>query len=148
MRGTLSERPTNRKRGTPARPLTPVPAHETIFQMIARYLRRATAYAVFALALLALYLIVSPVLPDRYAFPPFDTGDGSPSRAEAAPAQALHLRPQGVPARIPSWAWGLHTWLLTPGSQRGARPTTAPRHVPAWFWKWHAWRVAIERHPS
>ena len=51
-------------------------------------------------------------------------------------------RPQGIPARIPAWAWALHAWMASPKRDKGPRPT-APRPIPAWFWVWRAWKLGI-----
>jgi len=124
----------------------------SFFGYVALYTRRATAYAVYGLAILLTWLIVSPVLPDQYAFPPLagESDTSSTDNAEAAApttTQAkLPARPQGVPARIPSWAWSMHKWLLTAPQERGARPEAAPAHLPSWFWDWRTWRLQLEKH--
>ena len=111
---------------------------------VALYTRRATAYSVYDLAILLTWVIVSPVLPERYAFPPLSSG-GDTAASDSAEA-TLPARPRGVPARIPGWAWSMHKWLLTAPQERGARPKAAPAHLPSWFWAWRKWRLALENH--
>jgi hypothetical protein len=105
--------------------------------MLLRPAIRLGALAAFAAAAAALWLAVSPVLPDRWSWHPFA------SDAPAAGATTT-ARPAGLPHRIPAWAWQLHAWMLD--SRRGPRPKAAPAHVPDWFWAWRKWRLAAERH--
>lgn len=92
-----------------------------------RWLNRAAATAVPALALVALYLfVVRPVLP------------------QSEPVRPVPIdRPASIPTRVPAWAWQLHTWHLTPAAVRGARPAAAPAGVPAWFWDFRRWRLSL-----
>jgi hypothetical protein len=53
-------------------------------------------------------------------------------------------RPDGIPRRIPRWAWKLRLWHLTPKGQRGPRPKS-PRPLPAWYWRWFNWWLELER---
>lgn len=106
-----------------------------------RYLRRLAALVGLAAAALALWLVLSPVLPSRYAWSPFTSASGAPAAKAAAPKAPP--RPAGIPARIPGWAWKLHEWLL---AGHGTRPAAAPSHVPQWFWTWRKWRLQVERH--
>jgi hypothetical protein len=53
-------------------------------------------------------------------------------------------RPDGLPRRIPGWAWELRRWHLAPGGQRGPRPASAPRHLPPWYWPWFRWQNALK----
>jgi hypothetical protein len=59
--------------------------------------------------------------------------------APSAPVRVLPAaRPEGVPARLPGWAWELFHWQQR--HRASARPVT-PRPLPAWYWKWAAWRL-------
>ena len=114
------------------------------FGYLLRYLRRAAAYAVFALAALLVWVIVSPLLPNKYAFPPqLSSGNGGGSAATTAPPPP---RPANIPARIPSWAWSMEKWFNKVPANRGPRPAAAPRRLPHWFWVWRKWRLAVEKH--
>ena len=101
------------------------------------FLRRLFVFVAIAAALGALYVAISPVLP----------ADLLPWRAEPAPVvtepQPLPPRPESAPALIPAWAWDMHAWHSTPGSERGARPANAPQRMPGWYWEWREWRIAL-----
>ena len=68
-------------------------------------------------------------------------GNNTPPPAEPPPKPE---RPAGLPRRIPSWAWELRRWHLTPKAQRGPRPSSAPRRVPAWYWPWFRWQNQLK----
>jgi hypothetical protein len=105
--------------------------------LVLRISRRLLAFAAYGAAIAALVFIVWPLLPV-----PSRNGSSEVPAANAAEVKAP-ARPSGLPHRIPSWAWDLHSWLLTAPADRGARPKAAPRHVPAWFWTWRSWRLAL-----
>jgi len=102
--------------------------------LVRRISRRLLAFAAYGGALAVLVLILWPLVPREAG------GEAQTANAAATKAPA---RPAGIPHRIPSWAWDLHAWLLTPPDERDARPKAAPRHVPAWFWTWRGWRLDL-----
>lgn len=109
----------------------------TAFDVTLAYLRRLLALVAVAALLGALYVAISPVLPD----------DLLPWTSESAPVlsdpQPLPPRPVSAPALVPGWAWEMHAWHSTPGPERDARPAGAPERLPAWYWEWRAWRTAL-----
>ena len=66
---------------------------------------------------------------------------GEPPEPEPPPPRPP--RPDGVPRRIPAWAWQLRRWHLTPKDERGERPA-APRPLPAWYWPWFRWQSELK----
>lgn len=112
--------------------------HRTALDALGVYARRLLALLAIAAVLGALFAAVSPLLPNEWV--PWQ------SSRDAAPAVApLPPRPATAPARIPTWAWALHSWHSTAPAERGARPVAAPARVPAWYWDWRAWRLAVAR---
>lgn len=59
-------------------------------------------------------------------------------------------RPDGVPMRIPRWAWPLMKWHDS--GREGPRPTEVEEYVrkhdriPQWYWHWRSWRRGVPRH--
>lgn len=64
---------------------------------------------------------------------------GAQPPESTAPSGPTGPRPQGVPKRIPQWAWALAKWHDS--GKVGKRPAKAPRKVPSWYWRWRAWRL-------
>ena len=111
---------------------------------VIRYTRRGMAYAAYALAVLLAWIIVSPVLPSKYAFPP-QLSSGSSTAAPKA-TTTVPPRPKSAPAHIPGWAWSMQQWFNKPAASRGPRPKAAPTRLPKWFWAWRKWHLALEQH--
>ena len=122
------------------------PPPDTPRRRARRYARRVVAVVALAGGLYLGYAYaLEPVLRDdggevEQAAPAGD-GGAAPADPEAQPEPPP--RPEGVPARIPDWAWELNEWHSTPGAERGPRPESAPRTVPAWYWEWRAWREEL-----
>lgn len=64
---------------------------------------------------------------------------GARPPGSTAPSGPVGPRPQGVPKRIPQWAWALAKWHNS--GKVGKRPAKAPPKVPQWYWRWRAWRL-------
>jgi hypothetical protein len=95
-----------------------------------RSVRRIFVVGLYTSAAVVLYVLVTPLLPER--------GTGG---ADTAQARAI-ARPKSVPRQVPEWAWTLSAWQSQPVEDRGRRPTGAPSHVPAWYWDWRTWRAS------
>jgi hypothetical protein len=125
-------------------PISPAdPPRRSLRRTFLRLTRRVAAVGAFALAAYAAFtFVLSPILGDAGERDAAPVVEAAPAPAEPPP------RPEGLPARIPPWAWDLHEWHLTPETDRGPRPAAAPRRVPDWYWEWRAWRLQVAPPPS
>jgi hypothetical protein len=116
-----------------------LPPEHPVVTRLTRYGTRLAALAALGAAGFLVWVAIQPVLPGDTPAPAAE----EPAVAATEPALPASPRPDGVPARIPAWAWRLSAWHAAPAAGRGARPAAAPARVPAWYWRWHAWRLEL-----
>ena len=63
---------------------------------------------------------------------------GNASAASAPVTVVPAPRPDGIPERLPAWAWQVLAWQQH--GRSGPRPA-APETLPAWYWRWAGWRL-------